>query len=369
MAVSAAEELRVREDLPYVDFEADFSVKLRSPYAKSHGSSPPSTGTSTPCPSYIAGTGLRSSGPVSNGSATPPDRERMQNLIETLEQTRRMPLKPGPLEGSSKAWSLPLSEPLSPTCPPPPAPIASSKGSLGHPHMCAEACKYVKRKTGCLLGSACPQCHLCFWQRRSAPAPSAVPSDPKAKSEGEGFSCVAAFSGHNGDCATTPTEPAAQTSLGSVGHPHCCAAPCRYVRRKGGCINGSSCPECHICHWQRNPQKATSEIVGAKTETGYFDIGARERLEHLIETALQIESNDPVKQAPNTNDATLRLPSLPPHCQEDSLSNPLAVANHAFGLLVRLPPGLDNPPPLSQDKVNSMCRFLSQEYRDSCLNL
>merc|ERR1719330_2009176 len=36
-------------------------------------------------------------------------------------------------------------------------------------------------------------------------------------------------------------------SAGSMGHPHACAAPCRYVKRKGGCREGASCPQCHLC--------------------------------------------------------------------------------------------------------------------------
>ena len=30
-------------------------------------------------------------------------------------------------------------------------------GSLGHPHYCAPACKYVKKKSGCREGAACTQ--------------------------------------------------------------------------------------------------------------------------------------------------------------------------------------------------------------------
>jgi hypothetical protein len=44
---------------------------------------------------------------------------------------------------------------------------------------------------------------------------------------------------------------AVTVSRGSVGHPHTCAAPCRYVRRKGGCRDGADCPLCHVCLWQR----------------------------------------------------------------------------------------------------------------------
>lgn len=40
-------------------------------------------------------------------------------------------------------------------------------------------------------------------------------------------------------------------SIGSVGHPTSCGAPCRYVKRKGGCRNGQACRECHLCQWHR----------------------------------------------------------------------------------------------------------------------
>lgn len=40
-----------------------------------------------------------------------------------------------------------------------------SKGSVGHPKSCAPACKFVKRKAGCRLGTDCDSCHLCFWSR------------------------------------------------------------------------------------------------------------------------------------------------------------------------------------------------------------
>lgn len=44
---------------------------------------------------------------------------------------------------------------------------------------------------------------------------------------------------------------AACSSLGSIGHPLSCAAPCKYVKRKGGCKDGAQCSLCHQCFWQR----------------------------------------------------------------------------------------------------------------------
>jgi len=43
-----------------------------------------------------------------------------------------------------------------------------SIGTQGHPHTCAGACRYVRRKTGCRNGAACPNCHACLWRRNMA---------------------------------------------------------------------------------------------------------------------------------------------------------------------------------------------------------
>eukprot|EP00930_Biecheleria_cincta_P005536 TRINITY_DN106465_c0_g1_i1.p1 TRINITY_DN106465_c0_g1~~TRINITY_DN106465_c0_g1_i1.p1 ORF type:complete len:299 (-),score=27.38 TRINITY_DN106465_c0_g1_i1:208-1104(-) len=42
-----------------------------------------------------------------------------------------------------------------------------SVGTRGHPHSCAPACKYFRRKQGCRDGEACTQCHACTWHRRT----------------------------------------------------------------------------------------------------------------------------------------------------------------------------------------------------------
>lgn len=105
-----------------------------------------------------------------------------------------------------------------------------SVGSVGHPHSCAEGCRYIKRKGGCRDGANCPSCHLCFW-RRAEEKPSA-------------------------DENVMPERSGAFISIGTRGHPHTCSAPCRYVRRKEGCRDGASCQNCHACLWQRerNPE-------------------------------------------------------------------------------------------------------------------
>jgi len=40
-----------------------------------------------------------------------------------------------------------------------------SRGSIGHPHQCANACKYAWKKRGCKDGINCDRCHLCEWKR------------------------------------------------------------------------------------------------------------------------------------------------------------------------------------------------------------
>jgi len=60
--------------------------------------------------------------------------------------------------------------------------LVVSVGSVGHPHSCAGACKFAKKKSrGCKDGSACLRCHLCIWTRRSSRQkgpPSAQPAKP-----------------------------------------------------------------------------------------------------------------------------------------------------------------------------------------------
>jgi len=50
-------------------------------------------------------------------------------------------------------------------------------------------------------------------------------------------------------------------SLGSVGHPHNCSSPCKYVKRKNGCSNGTACQNCHQCKWTRDRSKTVSSVI------------------------------------------------------------------------------------------------------------
>lgn len=273
----------------------------------SHDVSPPGTGSSTPPPPSIACTYLQSPDALSSGEATPPQEKLVQHVTENLESSRarRLPLKPGLVEGPKLPWhvtlkpppglpppssmstsSLPVAPPVQVASVPGPAAVITppptpppSKGSVGHPHSCGEACKYIKRKTGCSQGADCPQCHLCFWRHRRA-----------LKSETADI-CSSAYSA-GGKCASLEvTKPLAQESVGSVNHPDGCAAPCKYVKRKGGCRLGSSCPDCHLCHWRRTCR----EPIGLSEETSPgFSRNATARLEDLI--CLQLENSSSERQ-------------------------------------------------------------------------
>eukprot|EP00429_Kryptoperidinium_foliaceum_P000603 CAMPEP_0176012736 /NCGR_PEP_ID=MMETSP0120_2-20121206/5949_1 /TAXON_ID=160619 /ORGANISM="Kryptoperidinium foliaceum, Strain CCMP 1326" /LENGTH=326 /DNA_ID=CAMNT_0017345631 /DNA_START=56 /DNA_END=1036 /DNA_ORIENTATION=- len=120
-----------------------------------------------------------------------------------------------------------------------------SMGSIGHPHSCAEACRYIKRKGGCLDGAKCSRCHLCFWTRVSEK--------------------LVVAPGPQGDQAIV--------SVGTKGHPHSCGEACRYARRKSGCRDGANCKNCHACLWQRRPSKHGFDTASV-TEEGDDDRNA-----------------------------------------------------------------------------------------------
>jgi len=132
-----------------------------------------------------------------------------------------------------------------------------SLGSIGHPHSCSSACRYVKRKGGCRDGVRCTHCHLCFWRRdrdnaqdsSDAPVQGAADPDVSVGAAKEGMSTL--------------------ISQGTQGHPHSCAGACRYVRRKMGCRNGAACPNCHACLWTRELQ-SSSTGVGQNASPGFF---------------------------------------------------------------------------------------------------
>lgn len=136
-----------------------------------------------------------------------------------------------------------------------------SAGSVGHPHSCKTACRYIKRKGGCRVSASCPHCHLCFWRR-------------DAEADGVAKSSL------SGKPVTSRTDV---ISVGSQGHPDTCGAPCRYARRKDGCRNGRDCTNCHICLWRRDAMpSAQPSFFGEAGQT----------LETMIRSLLQNRESD-----------------------------------------------------------------------------
>jgi len=57
-----------------------------------------------------------------------------------------------------------------------------------------------------------------------------------------------------GAAAGGPGQSAADArvlSIGSEGHPHGCAQPCKYSRGGRVCKDGAACSRCHLCPWSR----------------------------------------------------------------------------------------------------------------------
>lgn len=44
-------------------------------------------------------------------------------------------------------------------------------------------------------------------------------------------------------------------SIGSAGHPHSCAPPCKYSRGGRVCKDGAACSRCHQCPWTRSRER------------------------------------------------------------------------------------------------------------------
>jgi len=47
-------------------------------------------------------------------------------------------------------------------------------------------------------------------------------------------------------------------SKGSIGHPSCCAQPCKYVKKQRGCKDGADCVRCHLCVFKNSKSKKPS---------------------------------------------------------------------------------------------------------------
>lgn len=47
-------------------------------------------------------------------------------------------------------------------------------------------------------------------------------------------------------------------SFGSIGHPHSCSLPCKYMCKRNGCREGVRCVHCHLCKWQSKSAAAAA---------------------------------------------------------------------------------------------------------------
>lgn len=128
--------------------------------------------------------------------------------------------------------------------------LEPSIGSHGHPDSCRPACKYVRRKGGCRDGANCPNCHFCEWRRASR---------MKEQSAETTLISVSKRMPPPGMCMLSVAN--GSPSVGSVGHPHSCKAPCKYFFKTSGCKDGGACTRCHICRWSRKQERKKVEDI------------------------------------------------------------------------------------------------------------
>jgi len=171
-----------------------------------------------------------------------------------------------------------------------------SSGSAGHPHNCAGACRYVKRKGGCREGSKCSNCHLCFWRRDVCNT-----EDQPRRTNTLGIAAAYNSSSKSAGVDPLQNKPIAEESIGTRGHPNTCAQACKYVRRKTGCRDGAACTNCHSCVWRRNPAWEP-DLHGLPQEAqGELFSGSRETLQGLFHSLIQTRTENPS----NVNAGTL----------------------------------------------------------------
>lgn len=182
--------------------------------------------------------------------------------------------------------------------------VLMSLGTQDHPYGCGEACKHVRRKTGCKEGAKCLRCHKCVWRRGmppKVPAAHLASSEPLSvrrlgvdraepayihsglgalllevpyvSSEADTRTSSAfekqeqfmpdhmtcprfdSFGGYPGVGVGQPWCPPVGSAwcptIGSVGHPDSCASGCKYNSKTRGCKDGAYCSRCHLCPWRR----------------------------------------------------------------------------------------------------------------------
>jgi len=75
-------------------------------------------------------------------------------------------------------------------------------------------------------------------------------SSTSCGSAGESTKCSSADETDTSYTLDSGADAGVWPSMGSVGHPHMCAAPCKFAG-KHNCKDGASCTRCHICIWTR----------------------------------------------------------------------------------------------------------------------
>eukprot|EP00931_Biecheleriopsis_adriatica_P107095 TRINITY_DN8142_c0_g1_i1.p1 TRINITY_DN8142_c0_g1~~TRINITY_DN8142_c0_g1_i1.p1 ORF type:complete len:463 (+),score=81.35 TRINITY_DN8142_c0_g1_i1:87-1475(+) len=185
-----------------------------------------------------------------------------------------------------------------------------SRGSVGHPITCATACKYVKRKGGCREGVECPNCHECFWSKDGKKGDLAC----------EGSCDASAKTRQN----VAQVVQAPTLSLGTIGHPYNCGKPCKYVRRKGGCMHGSKCVKCHQCQWRRDRVDGTVITDGSCDVVGFseFDRAHTDRTTLILDELVVEEPEVISMPVLSTQPEALLMPAGAPGLEPEILVMP-----------------------------------------------
>jgi len=157
-----------------------------------------------------------------------------------------------------------------------------SIGSIGHPHSCKKGCKYVWKKRGCRDGRDCPQCHFCTPNSKQQSLKAPQPNQQEQAQV---------------DSSKLP-------SVGSLGHPHSCAAACKYNGKKAGCKDGRLCNRCHLCRWTRcmdRTAKEASIAAEAKAAEKTREISTQTSVDQSTQCDLsQGDSDDVIDKEPLT---------------------------------------------------------------------
>eukprot|EP00440_Ansanella_granifera_P035638 gb/GFBE01038659.1/.p1 GENE.gb/GFBE01038659.1/~~gb/GFBE01038659.1/.p1 ORF type:complete len:219 (+),score=14.70 gb/GFBE01038659.1/:1-657(+) len=137
-----------------------------------------------------------------------------------------------------------------------------------------ESCQFGARCTGC------PECALYSFGRLETAVFQALPSDvDSCRLEAHEMLWGALPSGVKGRAACSslcqPCDEGLEQhhdsecfSIGTMGHPITCGAPCKYNGKRRGCKDGERCSFCHMCRWtrQRGADKARTAAASANQE-------------------------------------------------------------------------------------------------------